>query len=289
MATLLRHLISGVGAASVALAGSLALATPGEAAPTAASVVPPPANATFDYQIGEAYRLPTGVTVVSRDRTDAPAPGAYNICYVNAFQTQPEEKGAPLAEGTIGWWRKNQPGLLLKDARGREVVDEEWDEVLLDTSTAAKRSALAGIVGGWITGCATSGFKAIEPDNIDSYQRSKKLLSKTDAIAYLQLLVSRAHAAGLAIAQKNTTELGSAGKTAGLDFAIAEECGAEDECGYYTRVYGDRVIDIEYEDKDGGREGFATACAAIGARTSVVLRDEDVTAPGSRSYVYKAC
>jgi hypothetical protein len=284
MTALFRHLISGFGAASVALAGSLAVAAPGAAATTAASVVPPPANATFDYQIGEAYGLPQGVTVVSRDRTEAPAAGAYNICYVNAFQTQPEEEEAPLAEGTIGWWRENHPDLLLKNARGREVVDKEWDEVLLDTSTAAKRTALAGIVGGWFSGCAASGFKAIEPDNLDSYERSKGLLNRANALAYLQLLIARAHAAGLAIGQKNTTDLGSAGKAAGLDFAIAEDCGKEKECGEYTRVYGDRVFDIEHTEKS-----FVAACGAIGARSSVVLRDEEVTAPGSDTYLYKAC
>jgi hypothetical protein len=276
MAVLRRCLLGGVSAVSLALTGSLALVAPGQAAPMPAGpVTPPPANAAFDSQIGEAYAPPAGVTVVSRDRTDVPAPGLYNICYVNAFQTQPDD---------IPWWRKNHSDLLLKDGRGREVVDGDWNEILLDTSTAAKREALAGIVGGWITGCATSGFQAVEPDNIDSYSRSKRLLSKADAVAFLRLLAPRAHAAGLAFGQKNSTELGTAGKAAGLDFVVAEECGDNDECLDYTRVYGDRVIDIEYTD-----EGFAKACAAIGARTSVVRRDRNITAPGSRTYVYKAC
>jgi hypothetical protein len=48
-------------------------------------------------------------------------------------------------------------------------------------------------------------------------------------------------------------------------------------------VYGDNVIDIEYTDN-----AYTKACTAIGARASVVRRDVNVTAPGSRTYVYRA-
>ena len=68
--------------------------------------VVPPANATFDYQIGAPYPPPRGVRVVSRDRSSAPAAGLYSICYVNAFQVQPEE---------LGWWKGAHPDLLLRD------------------------------------------------------------------------------------------------------------------------------------------------------------------------------
>jgi glycosyl hydrolase family 114 len=275
MAVLNRRLISGVSAMS-ALTCSLAFTTAGQAAPTPASTVtPPPANATVDYQLGEADTPPAGVTVVSRDHTATPAPGIYNICYINAFQTQTDATDD---------WRKKHNDLLLKDGRGREIKDPDWNENLLDTSTAAKREALAGIVGEWITGCAAKGFKAVEPDNMDSYERSKGLLSMANNLAFLQLLATRAHDAGLAIAQKNTTALGTAGKAAGLDFAVAEECAQYDECGDYTNVYGNRVIDIEYKKKS-----YTKACAAIGATISVVQRDLNLTAPGSRTYVYKSC
>jgi len=51
------------------------------AAVLVAAVALPPVNAGFDYQIGGAYPLPAGVTVVSRDWRDAPA-GDYAVCYV---------------------------------------------------------------------------------------------------------------------------------------------------------------------------------------------------------------
>ncbi|MEU3955806.1 endo alpha-1,4 polygalactosaminidase, partial [Streptomyces achromogenes] len=59
-----------------------------------AAVRLPPKGAGFDYQIGGAYPPPKGVRVVSRDRSDSPAPGLYNICYVNAFQAQPAERSS---------------------------------------------------------------------------------------------------------------------------------------------------------------------------------------------------
>jgi hypothetical protein len=84
-------------------------------------------------------------------RTAAPLAGAYSICYVNAFQTQPEE---------LRWWRAHHRSLLLH-RRGREVHDPGWPgEVLLDTSTARKRAAIAKVLGGWIDGCARDGALA---------------------------------------------------------------------------------------------------------------------------------
>ncbi|GAB3898943.1 hypothetical protein GCM10029964_084170 [Kibdelosporangium lantanae] len=76
---------------AAAVSGVL-VATSGE--PSAAAVAAPPAHATFDYQIGGAYGPPSGVRVVTRDHTAAPAAGLYNICYVNAFQAQPGAEGS---------------------------------------------------------------------------------------------------------------------------------------------------------------------------------------------------
>ena len=281
-----RTLIAALAAtASAALAAGLCLAASPEAGAAVAPRPPkagaaavytlPPVNAKFDYQIGAAYTPPSGVQVVSRDRKATPAAGLYNICYVNAFQVQPDE---------VTWWQQNHDDLLLKDASGAYVVDGNWDEILLDTSTSAKRTALAGVVNGWIDGCGRAGFKAIEPDNIDSYDRSEGLLTKANAVAFLKLLAPHAHGAGLAIGQKNTTDLGTQGKDAGLDFAIAEECGRYTECGDYTDVYGTHLIDIEYTNS-----AFTKACKAVGASVSVVRRDVNVTAPGSSTYIYNAC
>ncbi|WP_372347892.1 endo alpha-1,4 polygalactosaminidase [Streptomyces sp. KL116D] len=238
-------------------------------------VVRPTADVGFDYQIGGPYAPPAGVRAVARDRTAAPARGLYNVCYVNAFQAQPD---------ALRWWRQHHPDLLLRDARGRLVIDEDWDEALLDISAADKRARLARIVGRWIDGCAADGYQAVEPDNLDSYARSKGLLAPADAVAFAKLLADRSHAAGLAVGQKNTTELLPKHASVGFDFAVAEECARYDECGEYASAYDDRVFVVEYRAAD-----FARACRAWGERLSIVLRDVDVRPAGAKGYVRRGC
>ncbi|MCF3166694.1 MULTISPECIES: endo alpha-1,4 polygalactosaminidase [Streptomyces] len=258
--------------AGVLLSHASATGTTAGAVP---EVVPPTAHVRFDYQLGGAYPPPAGVGAVSRDRGARPADGLYNVCYVNAFQTQPD---------ALDWWESNEPDLLLRDGDGEPVEDDAWGEALLDTSTATKRSRLAKIVGGWIDGCATSGFQAVEPDNLDSYERSDGLLTPEHNAAFAKLLADRAHAAGLAIGQKNTTDLLERRKEIGFDFAVVEECGRYDECGDFADAYDDRVFVVEYADRD-----FARACASVGARASVVRRDLDVVPAGRPGYVHRTC
>ncbi len=254
--------------------------TPPSGPTSPAHRLPPfPANGRVDYQLGGPYEPDASVEVVDRDRRERPAAGRYNICYVNAFQTQPED---------AGFWAGQHPDLLVRHD-GRPVSDPDWPgEHLLDTSTAAKRAALLTVVGPWVDGCAASGFDAVEPDNLDSWTRSRGVLTRPDNLAFAQLLAVRAHVRGLLIGQKNTSELGSAGRTdVGFDFAVAEECQLYDECAAYTDVYGERVVEIEYTDNP--RSAYERACRARGGRISVVLRDRDVVPRGRPGYVYDAC
>ncbi|MEU5266300.1 endo alpha-1,4 polygalactosaminidase [Amycolatopsis sp. NPDC021455] len=236
-----------------------------------AAVTPPPAKAAFDYQLGGAYPPAAGVQVVSRDHAAPPAPGLYNICYVNAFQAQP---------GAESEWGD----LVLRDANGELVIDEEWHEALLDLRTPAKRERVAAKAGGWIDDCAAKGYRAIEPDNYDSYTRSHGLLTAEDAQAFVRLLSTHAHEKGLAIAQKNTAELAGRREANGLDFAVVEECGEQDNCGEYTAAFGDHVIVIEYTDA-----GLADACDRWGGSVSIVRRDRDVVPAGAPGHVRETC
>jgi hypothetical protein len=239
---------------------------------TPSTVALPPPNGPFDYQLGGAYSPPAGVTIVSRDRADAPAPGLYNICYINGLQVQPGEEG--------DW----EPDLILRDSNGDPVVDPDWDEWLLDVSTSDKRARIAAVVGGWIRGCATNGFAAVEIDNLDSYSRSGGRITVGDAVAYMVLLSGAAHQVGLAIAQKNSTEILDRRTEMGTDFAVAEECSRYDECGDYVSAYGQRVVMIEYRDSD-----FAKGCTAYGATHSIVRRDVKLVTPSLPGYVYGGC
>ena len=238
----------------------------------------PPAQAPFSYQIGGAFAPDPGVRVVDRDHLARPVKGLYNVCYLNAFQAQPQQRR---------WWLAHHRDLLLF-RHDRPVIDQTWREQLLDTSTAVKRKALARIVGRWIAGCAHAGFQAIEPDNLDSWGRSQGALTVRANVAFAAMLIARAHSLGLAIAQKNAAELALAGRRLGFDFAIAEECQPYAECDAYMRAYGAEVIEIEYPD-NGGLAGFTTACRARGQRISIVYRDREVTPAGQPGHIEQRC
>jgi hypothetical protein len=228
-----------------------------------AAVAALPTGTDVDYQLGGAADPAPNVGIVVRDRTDPPAAGVFDVCYINGFQTQPNEKR---------FWRRH-PGLVLRDADGRPVVDEAWGEFLLDVRTAPKRKALARIVGRWVRGCAKHGYAAVEFDNLDSFTRSDGLITRRQALRYAERLVDQAHRHGLPAGQKNLA--GFDGTTIGYDFAIAEECGRYDECQRYVDDFGDQVLMIEYRQQD-----FDETCAAYGATNAVVLRDRDLTPSG---------
>lgn len=234
----------------------------------------PPPNAGLDYQLGGAYEPPDGVMIVSRDRNEPPAPGLYNLCYVNGFQIQPDEEA---------FWLDDHAELVLRDASGDPVIDADWDEMLIDVGTPKKRAEVAAIVGGWIDDCAADGFDAIEIDNLDSFSRSMGLLDEADAVAAMRLFSDRAHARGLAISQKNSAELVGRRTEMATDFVVAEECNRYDECDVYTEAYGEHVLVIEYRQVD-----FDAGCAAF-PELSIVLRDRNLVMPGASAYVYDGC
>lgn len=237
-------------------------------------VVLPTGDARFDYQLGGDYPPPDGVAIVVRDRGAPPAAGLYNVCYVNGFQAQ-QEDGA--------WWLDNHPTLVLRDGGGDPIIDPDWDEMLLDTSTPEKREALAVIVGDFISGCGDDGYDAVEIDNLDSYTRSSDLLEEQDAVDFMALLSERAHAAGMAIAQKNATELVARRAEMGTDFAVAEECNRYTECQDYVDGYGDHVLIIEYRKQD-----FDAGCSDF-PNLSIVYRDLELVTPSDGAYLFDDC
>ena len=214
-----------------------------------------PADTGADYQLGGAYPPAAGVGIVVRDRSDDPVAGAYSVCYINAFQTQP---------GARRWWLNEHPGLVLR-SQGRPVVDERWGEMLLDTGTVAKRRKLTRILGRWIARCADAGFDGVEPDNLDSWQRSRGGLRRRDNLALARSLIDRAHSLGMDIAQKNAAGVA---RMRLFDFAIVEQCQRYRECARFTRAYSGDVIEVEYRRRD-----FRRACRIRGPEIPIVFRD----------------
>ncbi len=249
-----------VTAVAVAVAASGAFAGPVAAEP--GPLFDPVVD--VDYQLGGVWDgVPDRVGIVVRDRKAAPLAQRYNVCYVNGFQTQPDERR---------FWREHHWRLVLKD-HGRPVVDSAWGEWLLDIRTTGKRRALGRIIGRWTERCADDGFDAVEYDNLDSFSRSHRLLKRRHAKTFARLLVNRAHNAGLPAGQKNFAEWD--GSSIGFDFAVAEECGRWRECARYQESYGDQVLAIEYRNQD-----FTRTCNRYGAAWPVVRRDLALTPGG---------
>ncbi|ANZ43508.1 hypothetical protein BBK82_43115 [Lentzea guizhouensis] len=237
-------------------------------------------NAVLDYQLGAAYAPPAGVNLVTRDSTASPAAGLYSICYVNGFQTQPADRDV---------WLNQRGHLILKDSSGKPIIDPNWpDEFLLDTSTSAKRTELASIIGRTIDTCASKGFKAVEVDNLDSYLRARGKLSVNNNLAYAKLLADRSHSRNLAIGQKNSAEQAERGRSeVGFDFAVSEECHRWEECSSYSDVYGAHVMDVEYTDDLRGT--FEDVCDDPDTPATTTLRDRYLVGPNDPDYAFDHC
>jgi hypothetical protein len=236
----------------------------------------PPIGAYFDYQLGGDYPPAEQIGIVTRDWfAGAPEPGLYNICYVNAFQTQPPDD-AERPDEAGGW-----PAEVVSS-----FEDEAWPgEFVIDLSTPERREAAAAHVATMIDTCTDKGFQAVEFDNLDSYTRYDGLpFGLTETLDFAQRITAYAHERGLAVGQKNTVELTreQAIEQVGFDFAVAEECSEFDECAAYKQLYGALVLYIEYS-----HDGMIAACAQAQGPNPVVHRDLGLSTPGDPDYEFE--
>lgn len=96
--------------------------------------------------------------------------------------------------------------------------------------------------------CASKGFDAIDPDNVDGYtQNSGFSIKASDQLAYNRMLVRLAHERGLSIGLKNNVEQASQ-LVDDFDFATNEECYEWNECDQLLPfINSDKaVFHIEY-------------------------------------------
>ena len=247
-------------------------------APTAVDVawVRPPFGGYFDYQLSGDYPPPAEVLVVARDWfSGTPEPGLYNICYVNAFQTQPPDD-ADRPDEREGW-----PAEVVL-----AVEDPEWPgEFVIDLSTPEMRASAAAHVQQMIDTCADKGFDAVEFDNLDSYTRFDDLpFGQAETLDYAATIAGLAHASGLAVGQKNTVELTreQSLEQVGFDFAVVEECAEFDECAAYRSVFDLQVLSIEYT-----QEGMVAACELFGVGVPVLRRDLNLVTPDDPAYEFE--
>ena len=224
------------------------------------------------------------LAVVVRDASNNPMPRAYNVCYVNGFQSQP---------GDGEHWLQTRGSAVLRDADGMPVTDPDWpDEYVLDPSTEAQRAMILDTLGPLLTECADKGFDAVEIDNFDTFTRfsdpATGRIDEAGAIELARSFANLAHGRGLAIGQKNAAESSGRGRLdVGFDFAVAEECAAYRECGHYAQAYGPHVLQIEYADDLP--VPFDEVCDSPDRAPLTILRDRGLVARGADGFVHRQC
>ena len=94
----------------------------------------------------------------------------------------------------------------------------------------------------------SKGCDGIDPDNVDGYANNSGFpLTAQDQIDYNSFLADQAHARGMIIALKNSTDLVSS-LVNKFDFAVVEECFKYNECSAYSPFISQNkaVLNIEY-------------------------------------------
>jgi hypothetical protein len=127
----------------------------------------------------------------------------------------------------------------------------------------------------------SKGCNGLEPDNVDGFaNKSGFPLTAQDQINFNSFLADQAHARGMIVALKNSTDLVSS-LVNKFDFAVVEECFKYNECGAYSPFIQQNkaVLNAEYSSYSS-----ATCMQAASLKFSTVFYNLNLD--GS---VYKPC
>ena len=181
-----------------------------------------------------------------------------------------------ISVGTFEDWRPDAD--LFPD----EVIGDAWYEWEGERFVDIRRiDLLAPIIEARFDMCRDKGFDAIEPDNIDSYGGGLAAtgfdLTETDQLAFNLWIAEEAHERGLAIGQKNVSEL-TAQLQSVYDFAVTEDCYVDGWCEEVEPYIanGKPVFAIEYTDVDADLTEICPIATEI--QFSVVLKNRDLDA-----------
>lgn len=187
------------------------------------------------------------------------AEGIVPICYINA--------------GAWEEWRDDA------DAYPEEIIGAAYPGWEGERFVDIRRlDLLEPILEARLDDCASKGFAAVDPDNVDTYDTETGFpLTKADQLAFNRWLAQAAHDRGLAVGQKNAPDL--ADDLAGLfDFAVTEDCVVDNWCAEMEpyAALGKPVLMVEYTDR-GYSAGDLCEMAA-GTFGAVVIKGRDLGA-----------
>jgi hypothetical protein len=280
-----------------------------------------PADSYFEYQISsyDQQLAPANVAdvwaldgqLIDRETVQRlKSEGKYVICYINVGTWDPGKVDVqnwmkldankdpipgvgtyPYDHFKIGNTLGNEP--IWGKRYGTTAFDDEfWWNIF--------HPAVKAIIAQRIDNCASKGFDALEPDNIDSHvyeDDTGRLVdpagfgwSEDTIIEFNKELANKVHARGMKIFQKNASDLVPS-LVDTYDGAITEGCLANDECAEFQsyRQRGKPVYAIEYTDELSQDEFKAKACDAGSFPYSYVLKDRLVEPYGSEAYIRQDC
>lgn len=260
---------------------------------SAASIaLPPGGKVSWDWQIGAATEadigVPAGVKLLDVDGFATSAAkvaslesaGIYTVCYINAGSYQP---GLPDSA--------EYPDSLKIQA------DPDWPgEYFLDvTDVFEPGSVLATILRARFKMCKDKGFDALEPDNLQNDENvtsGTKTITLSEQLDFNGWVADEAHAAGLAVFQKNGPDKVLLKDRTGkmmvekFDGILNEQCQQFSECdplGEYSKR-GKLALDVEY------KAGLTVDCAAS-AKLQINALKKDLLLVGMNAsgYLRTAC
>jgi len=226
----------------------------------------PVAGLRWQWQLSESLAEPLDVDVYDIDwEVDASdverlhALGISVICYVS-----------------VGSWEDFRPDA---DDFPAEVIGNDYDGWPGEKYVDIRAEGLRDVMLKRFDICASKGFDAIEPDNMDVFELGADSgfpLTRADGIAYAEWLATAAHARGLGIGQKNASSI-TASIHGQYQWALTEDCyGGGRWCDEVSAYLDEQkpVFMCEYADNS-----FAAACSfGLPLHYSPILKTLDLDA-----------
>ncbi len=200
---------------------------------TGAAIIP---GTTWYWQLQGSINMSVQAKVYDIDLYDT------NVATISSLKQSGRMVICYFSAGTYEDWRSDA-NLFPSASFGNNVdgwAGEKWIDV--------RNQAVRDIMTKRMDLAKSKGCDGLEPDNVDGYSNNPGFpLTAQDQINFNSFLADQAHARGMIIALKNSTDLVTA-LVNKFDFAVVEECFKYNECEAYSPfiAQGKAVLNAEY-------------------------------------------
>lgn len=247
---------------------------------------PPTGTVSWDWQLNATdaqIKVPAGVKLMDVDGFETSASkvaqlkasGVYTVCYINVGSYEPYRPDSA-----------QYPDYLKLKA------DPDWPgEAFVDVNDVWKpNSVLASILRNRFKMCKDKGFDALEPDNLQNDENTGGAITTQQQIDFNGWVADEAHAAGLAVFQKNGPDKILLRDKLGrrmvdvFDGILNESCQQYAECNPLTEYVkrGKLALNVEYSVSPN-----CTLSKSLNINT--MRRDLGLVAPGMSGYRRVSC